>query len=104
VLFWGKTAPRDIKALTSRLSLRERSEGVSASDSIGMSFAALSVSAFSMAMVSINPDGRNPCGDGFPEGADITYKDVCGDTADNLYFRVIQPALATKHTRFCFEP
>ena len=47
---WGKIAPRCVRALTSRLSLRAPSEGVCASDPMGTSFAALSVSASSMAM------------------------------------------------------
>ena len=42
---------------------------------IGMSLAALVVSASSMAMASGDPDGCEPSGDGFPKGAGITYKE-----------------------------
>ena len=71
---WGKVAPRDIRVLTSRLSLRERSEGVCVPDPTGTSSAVLSVSASSMAMASTTPDERVPSGDGLPEGADISDK------------------------------
>ena len=72
---WGMFAPRGTRALTSRLSLRERSEGDGGSSFIGTSLAVLFVSASSMAMASGDPDGCEPSGDGFPKGAGITYKE-----------------------------
>jgi hypothetical protein len=49
-----------------------------------------------MAMATDGPDARLPSGDGFPEGADISDKGrYRGNTADNLFHRLEQPATAT---------
>ena len=81
--------------------LRECSEGDVASVVIGTALASSVLSA----MASTIPDVRLPSCDGFPEGADITYKrEVCSDTADNLFDRVIQPQPATVHTLIFLEP
>ena len=68
---WGITAPGGSGTRTSRLSLRERSEGVWELVLMGLSLAVLLSSASSIAMACETPDGRDPPGDGFPGGADI---------------------------------
>ena len=99
---WGTTAPGGSGTRTSRLSLRERSEGVWEFVLMGLSLTVLLSSASSNAMACETPDGRVPPGDGFPGGADILVtKEVSGDTADNLYLEVKQPQSASNRTH-CF--